>query len=128
MPSVLAPQIVALTQDTQWIKDARNLLLFGPSGVGKTHLAAAIGRRLIELGVKVFFSKATYLVQKLQKARLENRLAEAIEKLAKFQLLVIDDIGYVKRDDAETSVLLELITDRYETGSLLITSNQPFDQ
>lgn len=128
LTSINPAQISAFAEDTTWTKRAQNLMLFGASGVGKTHLAAAIGRRLTELGVKVFFTKTTTLVQKLQVAHREQKLADCIAKLAKFQLLILDDIGYVKKTEAETSVLFELIADRYETGSVLITSNHTFDQ
>jgi DNA replication protein DnaC len=126
--SINAAQISALAENIQWVSKAHNLLLFGPSGVGKTHLAAAIGRRLIEHGMRVLFTKTTTLVAKMQAANKEHKLADFIEKLAKFQLLILDDIGYVKKTEAETNVLFELIADRYESGSLLVTSNQPFDQ
>jgi DNA replication protein DnaC len=128
LTSINPAQINAFAENTQWIKQAHNLIIFGPSGVGKTHLASAIGRRLIELGMKALFTKTTALVQKLQSAHKEHKLSELITKLATFDLLILDDIGYVKKSEAETSVLFELIADRYESGSLLITSNQPFDQ
>ena len=72
--------------------------------------------------------KTTALVQTLQRANNEHKLTELLAKLSKFNLLVLDDIGYVKKNEAETNVLFELIADRYESKSLLITSNQPFDQ
>ncbi len=126
--SINAAQITALSDNTSWVKQAHNLVIFGPSGVGKTHLAAAITYRLIEQGIRAIFTSTTVLVQKLQQARNEYRLPEAIAKLARIPLLVLDDFGYVKKDDAETSVLFELIADRYESNSLLITSNQPFSE
>jgi DNA replication protein DnaC len=119
-------QLSALACDMGWIDQARNLLLFGPSGVGKSHLAAAIGHSLIEQGLRVRYFAASALVQELQSAKQALRLSEALSKLDKYQLLVIDDIGYVKRSEAETSVLFELIAHRYEAGSVIITSNQPF--
>lgn len=115
-----------LACDTGWIEAANNLLLFGPSGVGKSHLAAAIGHGLIEQGLQVRYESASTLVQQLQAAKQELRLADALNKLDKYRLLIIDDIGYVQRSEAETSVLFELIAHRYEAGSLLLTSNQPF--
>jgi len=126
--SVNATQIIALAENTDWVRQAHNLIIFGPSGVGKTHLAAAISRRLIERGIRAFFTKTTTLMQMLQQANNEHRLSEILVKLSKFHLLILDDIGYVKKSESETSVLFELIADRYESRSLLITSNQAFDQ
>ena len=89
-------------------------------------LAAGLGRRLIDQGYRVFFTRTTDLVQRLQTARRELSLPSAIEKLDKFDLLILDDLSYVEKDQAETSVLFELISARYERKSLLITANQPF--
>jgi DNA replication protein DnaC len=119
-------QLSRLACETGWVETAHNVLLFGPLGVGKSHLAAAIGQALIEQGLRVRFYAASTLVQELQGAKQALRLANALNKLDKYRLLVIDDIGYVKRSEAETSVLFELIAHRYEAGSVLITSNQPF--
>lgn len=119
-------QIKNLSEDCSWVKEAQNLVLLGPSGVGKTHLAAAIAYGLLEQGVTVFFSSTTLLVQALQQAKAELKLKKALDRLARFQLLILDDIGYVKKSEQETSVLFELIAHRYEYGSLLITANQPF--
>jgi DNA replication protein DnaC len=126
--SVNAAQITALAENTSWVKQAHNLVIFGPSGVGKSHLACAIAQRLIEQGIRAFLTQTTLLVQKLQQARAAYRLPEAIAKLARIPLLILDDIGYAKKDDAETSVLFELIADRYESTSLIITANQPFSE
>jgi DNA replication protein DnaC len=126
--SINAVQITALANDLGWVQQANNLVLFGPSGVGKTHLAAAIGCRLIEKGIRVLFTPTTSLVQKLQQARRDYKLADYLKKLARFNLLILDDIGYVKKDEAETNVLFELIAQRYESYSLIITSNQPFKE
>jgi len=116
----------ALATDMAWVEAAHNVLLFGPSGVGKSHLAATLGHALIEHGLRVRYTAACELVQQLQAAKQELHLADALTKLDKYHLLVIDDIGYVKRSESETSVLFELIAHRYEAGSLLITSNLPF--
>ena len=121
-------QIEDLASSTDWIKQSKNLLFFGASGVGKTHLAAAIGYSLIEKDVRVKFVTALEIVQTLQKAKQELGIIEALSKLDKFGLLIIDDIGYVKKNERETQVLFELIAHRYESGSMIITANQPFDQ
>jgi DNA replication protein DnaC len=124
--SVDKKHIEAMAENPSWVKDAENIVIFGPSGVGKTHIAAAIGHRLIEQGVRVLFSSTTSLVQKLQHARTEYKLPEALAKLSRYPLLILDDIGYAKKDDMETSVLFELIAERYESSSIIITANQPF--
>lgn len=126
--SINAAQITALANNIEWVQKANNLMIFGPSGVGKTHLAAAIGCRLIERGIRVLFTPTTALVQKLQQARRDYKLTDSLNKLTRFNLLILDDIGYVKKDEAETSVLFELIAQRYENTSLIITSNQPFKE
>lgn len=117
-----------LAEDTTWLAQAQNCLIFGPSGVGKTHLAASIARRCIELGKRAKFFAATDLVQRLQDAKLQLQLHPLLQKLDRFDLLVLDDLGYVKKSEAETSVLFELIAHRYERKSVLITANQPFSQ
>lgn len=117
-----------LADDPSWLERADNLLLFGASGVGKTHLAIALSRRMLELGKRVKFFTATALVQQLQQDKHQLQLQTRLVKLDRFDLLVLDDLGYVKKSEAETSVLFELIAHRYERRSLLITANQPFSQ
>lgn len=127
-PSIQAAQINALADSDSWIKKASNIIIFGPSGVGKTHLAAAIGYRQIELGTRVKFLSTSHIVQTLQQAKGQLRLNDLLLKLDRIPLLILDDFGYIKKDEHETSVLFELICQRYETGSLIITANQPFSQ
>jgi len=117
-----------LADDPGWLTRAENLLMFGASGVGKSHLAAAVSRRMVEFGKRVKFCSALALVQQLQQAKLQLQLQSMLKKLDRFDLLVLDDLGYVKKSEAETSVLFELIAHRYERRSLLITANQPFSQ
>lgn len=115
-----------LADDPSWLERAENCLIFGASGVGKTHLAAALARRTLELGKRVKFFSATALVQLLQQDKQQLQLHNRLNKLDRFDLLILDDLGYVKKSEAETSVLFELIAHRYERKSLLITANQPF--
>ncbi|BAS59722.1 IstB domain protein ATP-binding protein (plasmid) [Leptolyngbya boryana NIES-2135] len=117
-----------MADDPTWLGRAENLLLFGASGVGKSHLASAVSRRMVEFGKRVRFFSALALVQQLQQAKLQLQLQAMLKKLDRFDLLVLDDLGYVKKTEAETSVLFELIAHRYERKSLLITANQPFSQ
>ena len=126
--SINKQQIEAFAENIKWVNECHNILLFGASGLGKTHLACAIAYGAITQGVRVFFTKTTSLVQKLQEAKKGYYLPEAIAKLSKYQVIILDDIGYAKKDDLETSVLFEFIADRYETGSLIITSNLAFSE
>ena len=127
-PQLNPAPLLQLSQDAQWLERAENLILLGPSGVGKTHLAAAVGRSAIEFGKRVKFLGATTLVQQLQSAKLQLQLPQFLSKLDRYDLLIVDDLGYVKKTEVETSVLFELIAHRYERKSLLITANQPFSQ
>ncbi|AOL22036.1 Transposase / DNA replication protein DnaC [Erythrobacter litoralis] len=126
VPMVSKAQVMAMCAGDGWLEQGANLILFGPPGGGKTHLAAAIGLALVENGWRVLFTRTSDLVQRLQIARRELALESALAKLDKYHLLVLDDFAYVSRDQAETSVLFELISARYERRSLLITANQPF--
>ena len=128
VPMVSKAHVMALTAGDSWIENGANLLLFGPPGGGKSHLAAALGFALVENGWRVLFARTTDLVQKLQVARRELQLEAAIARLDKYHLLILDDLAYVTKDQAETSVLFELISARYERRSLLITANQPFGE
>jgi DNA replication protein DnaC len=128
VPMISKAQVTALAAGDGWLGKGANLLLFGPPGGGKSHLAAAIGLALIENGWRVLFTRTTDLVQKLQVARRELNLEAAINRLDRFDLLILDDLAYVTKDQAETSVLFELISARYERRSMLITANQPFGE
>lgn len=128
VPSIRKTHIMALAEGDAWIDQGANILLFGPSGVGKTHLAVAIGAALIENGKRVLFTRTTDMVQKLQAARRDLALPATLAKLDRYDALILDDLGYVRKDQAETSVLFELIAERYERRSLIITCNQPFSE
>jgi DNA replication protein DnaC len=91
-------------------------------------LTCAIGYGLLEKAVRVKFSMSTTIVQDLQRAKETQGLNKALRKLDKYELLILDDIGYVKKNDSESQVLFELIAHRYERGSMLITSNQAFSE
>jgi DNA replication protein DnaC len=128
VPMISKAQVMAITAGDSWLEKGANLLLFGPPGGGKSHLASAIGLALVENGWRVMFTRTTDLVQKLQVARRELGLEAAINRLDRFHLLILDDLAYVTKDQAETSVLFELISARYERRSMLITANQPFGE
>ena len=126
VPMISKARIAALAQGDTWLETGTNILAFGPPGTGKSHLAAALGYALVEAGYRVLFTRTTDLVQQLQTARQELKLAAAIEKLDKYHLIVLDDLSYLQKNQAETSVLFELISARYERRSIMITANQPF--
>lgn len=91
-------------------------------------MVAAIGEQLVQNGFRVLFIRTTELVQKLQAAKRDLNMPSALEKLDKYDCLILDDFGYVKKDELETSVIFELISERYERKSIMITCNQPFKE
>ena len=125
LPGVPRARIAALAAG-DWVETGANLIAIGNSGAGKTHLLCAIGHALVEAGKRVLYTRTTDLVQKLQAARRDLALEAALAKLDRVDLIILDDITYAQKDQAESSVLFELIARRYETRSLAIAANQPF--
>src|SRR3546814_1734994 len=117
-----------MTSGDGWLEKGANLILFGPPGGGKSHLAAAIGLQLVQNGWRVLFTRTSELVQKLQLARRELALESAIAKLDKYNLIILADLAYFAKDQDETSLIFELISARYESRSMLITANQPLGE
>jgi DNA replication protein DnaC len=105
-----------------------NVLAFGKPGSGKTHLLCAIGHALIQQGRRVLYAPCSLLVQDLLMAKRELSLAKHLKKLSKYHALIIDDIGYVQQDREEMEVLFTLLADRYERGTVMLTSNLPFSK
>lgn len=128
VPMISRAHITAMTEGLEWLKRGANLLAFGSPGSGKTHLLSGIGHALIDAGQRVFFTRCSDLVQRLQAARRDLRLPQELAKLDRFDLLILDDVSYVRRDQAETLVLFELIAERYERKSIALTANTPFSQ
>ena len=128
VPTISKAHVMAICAGDGWIDQGANLILLGGPGGGKTHLASAIGLALVENGWRVMFARTSDLVQRLQIARRELALEAAIARLDRFHLLILDDLAYITKDQAETSVLFELIGARYERRSILITANQPFGE
>ena len=111
-----------------WVEEAANVLAFGLPGVGKSHAAAALGHALIERGYSVLFTPTFRLVQELLAAKRDLELPRALRKLDLFDVLVLDDIGYVQQTPEEVEVLFTLMAERYERRSILITSNLVFSE
>lgn len=125
VPMVSKAQVMALCAGDEWLRNGANVLLLGPPGGGKSHLSSAIGLALLEKGWRVLFARTSDLVQRLQVARRELALEAALTRLDHFDVLILDDLAYVTKDQAETSALFELISTRYERRSMIITANQP---
>ena len=126
VPMLSKAHVMALSSGDSWLEKGVTVLIFGPPGVGKSHVGCGIGHALIDAGYRVLYTRTSELVQRLQAARQSLQLPQALAKLDRYDLLILDDLSYVRRDQAETSVLFELIAERYERRSILITANQPF--
>ena len=105
-----------------------NVIALGPSGTGKTHVALGLGLAACQKGLPVAFVTAAALVNELMEARDEKRLLRRQRQLAKVKLLIIDELGFVPLSKTGAELLFELISQRYEQGSTLITSNLPFEE
>jgi DNA replication protein DnaC len=103
-----------------------NVLVFGPPGSGKTHLLSAISQELVRSGRKVLFRKCGLLVQELLAAKRDLKLPGVLKRLSGYEALVLDDLGYVQQSREEMEVLFLLLAERYERGSVLLSSNLPF--
>jgi DNA replication protein DnaC len=127
LPSKLVKQLGELA-DAAFLDRTTNVLMFGVPGTGKTHAAAAIGHALVDKGRSVLFLPTYELVQSLLLSKRDLALPRALRKLDNFDLLILDDIGYVQQNAEEIEVLFTLMAERYERRSLLITSNLVFGQ
>ena len=114
--------------DGEFLKRAENILVFGSPGGGKTHLLAALGHELVEQGHSVYFTTCVLLVQRLLQAKQDLVLEKELKRLDKYEALIIDDIGYVQQTREEMEVLFTLLAHRYESRSVLLTSNLVFSE
>ena len=119
---------VNILKDGSFLDRSENVLAFGNPGSGKTHLVCALGQELIYQGRRVICYSTAYLVQRMLIAKRELRLERFIKSLAKYDALIIDDIGYVEQGREEMEVLFSLFAERYERGSIILTSNLPFSK
>ena len=127
LPRQLVQQLRDLARG-EFLDRAINVLAFGLPGVGKSHAAAAIGHAVVEAGHSVYFAPTYQLVQELLAAKRDLALPRALARLDLFELLILDDIGYVQQAPDEIEVLFTLLAERYERRSVLITSNLVFSE
>lgn len=125
LPRLLMQKIRDLARG-DFLERAANILMFGLPGVGKSHMGAAIGHALVDAGHSVFFTPTYKVVQDLLAAKRDLVLPRALRRLDIFDLLILDDIGYVQQSPEEAEVLFTMMAERYERQSILITSNLVF--
>lgn len=127
IPTVSKGLIGALSKG-DFVERKENLLIFGATGAGKSHISCAIGHEIVRLEYPVLFTETGEVVQKLLAAKKEYRLPQEFNKLDKIPCIILDDIGYVKQNREEMDVLFSLLARRYERGSVVITTNLPFSK
>lgn len=127
LPAAVRGRLPVLCEG-EFLTDAVNVCIFGNPGAGKTHLMAALGAELVRRGHPTLFAPARALTERLAAAKRELRLSRELERLDRFACLLLDDIGYVRQDRTEMEVLFELLAQRYERRSVMLTSNLVFSQ
>ena len=127
IPLAVARQAESL-RDGSFLDRRENLLVFGKPGSGKTHCLCALAERLVRQGRPLLFTTTSLLVQSLLAAKRDLRLQKLLKQLSRFEGLILDDLGYVQHSREEMEVLFTLLAERYERGSVLLTSNLPFSQ
>ena len=127
IPALNKMQVLELAR-CEWIDRRENVIALGPSGTGKTHIALGLGLYACQKGLSVGFVTAAALVHELMEARDERRLLRLQKQMVGYKLLIIDELGFVPLSKTGAELLFELISQRYERGATLITSNLPFDE
>ena len=127
IPALNKMQVLELTR-CEWVERRENVIALGPSGTGKTHIALGLGLSACQKGLSVGFVTAAALVHELMEARDERRLLRLQKQMVSHKLLIIDELGFVPLSKTGAELLFELISQRYERGATLITSNLPFEE
>ncbi len=127
IPKLNKMQVLDLAR-CEWVERRENVIALGPSGTGKTHVALGLGLAACQKGLSVGFTTAAALVSEMMEARDERRLLRLQKQMAAYKLLIIDELGFVPLSKTGAELLFELISQRYERGATLITSNLPFDE
>lgn len=123
--SINKNEIIEFTNH-KFIYEKENIIFLGPSGVGKTHLATAIGISAAKKRISTYFIKCHDLVTQLKRAKIENRLEDRLKHFSKYKVLIIDELGYLPIEQEDSKLLFQLIDKRYETKSTIITTNINF--
>jgi DNA replication protein DnaC len=127
LPAKAARQMRTLL-DGGFLKRTENVLVFGNPGSGKTNLLQAAGQELVRKGHRIFFTSCEMLVQELLIAKRDLKLSKLIKKYSRYEGMIIDDLGYIRQTREEMEVVFTLLAERYERGSVLLTSNLPFSK
>lgn len=127
IPALNKMQVLELAR-CEWVDRRENVIALGPSGTGKTHVALGLGLAACQKGLSVGFVTAAALVHELMEARDDRRLLRLQKQMVSHKLLIIDELGFVPLSKTGAELLFELISQRYERGATLITSNLPFDE
>jgi DNA replication protein DnaC len=127
LPPKAARQMRSLL-DGDFLKRTDNVLVFGNPGSGKTHLLQAVGQELVRRGHRMLFITCEMLVQELLIAKRDLKLSRLIKKYSRYEGMIIDDLGYIRQTREEMEVVFTLLAERYERGSVLLTSNLPFSK
>ncbi len=126
-PSINKEQIINYKY-LKFIEDKENLVFIGSPGVGKTHLATAIGIEAAKLRTSTYFITCSDLILQLKRAHIENRLEQRLKFFAKYKLLIIDEVGFLPLDIESSNLLFQLIAKRYEKNSTILTTNKPLSR
>jgi DNA replication protein DnaC len=125
LPSLRRDVLAHLATGT-FVAKAENVILLGPPGIGKTHLAIGLGVKATQAGYSVLFDTASNWISRLAEAHHSGRLEAELKKIRRYKLIIIDEVGYIPFDQDAANLFFQLIASRYEQGSVMVTSNLPF--